>query len=311
VGFEPTTPEGSGLAVRIKVEWGDIEEYLELRKDEREWSVKHYAEEERRLRQFFNITRGNISTDSIIKYLKEIKFYAKKKDYANTVARFLEWFEKRRKVNLKNEIELLRSVQRPKKEKKLYADSDRFTLTLDDIRKTLKMLIDRGNYRVAALVLLMASTGLRPEEACTVTKKGMTALGIQKSMIDLNKDGFILPAWMSKTRVERVIPFHPDFDEVYTEFIKRWDKEDLWNYNAVQKVIQNTPVKQLSRLRKFFVIYSSEIGFPEPYRIAIAGHDEQDLLKLKVTEDFYRKFTPCKIVEKYLEYWGEVEFLRW
>ena len=306
MGFEPTTPEGSGLAVRIK--WENIEEYLELHREE--WSIKHYAEEERRLRQFFNVVQGEISTDSITKYIKAIKFYSKKRDYANTVARFLEWFGKRKKIDLSHEIELLRSVPRPKKEKALYADSDRFTLTLEDVRKTLRILIDRGNYRVASLVILMASTGIRPEEACTVTKKGMTALGIQKSMIDLNKDGFILPAEMSKTRVKRVIPFHPDFDEVYTEFIKRWDKEDLWNYNAVQKVIQNTPVKQLSRLRKFFVIYSSEIGFPEPYRIAIAGHDERDLLKLKVTEDFYRKFTPCKIVEKYLEFWGEVEFLR-
>ncbi|WP_457549725.1 hypothetical protein, partial [Archaeoglobus sp.] len=173
VGFEPTTPEGSGLAVELKIKWEDIEEYLELRKDERGWSIKHYAEEERRLRDFFNITQGVINTDSITEYIKAIRFYSKKRDYANTVVRFLEWFSKRKRVNLSNEIELLRSVPRPKKEKKLYADSDRFTLTLDDIRKTLKLLIDRGNYRVASLVILMASTGIRPEEACTVTKKGM------------------------------------------------------------------------------------------------------------------------------------------
>ena len=307
MGFEPTTPEGSGLAVEIK--WEDIEEYLEIKRDERGWSIKHYAEEERRLRNFFNITKGVLNADSITEYIKAIKFYAKKRDYANTVARFLEWFSKRKGMNLSNEIELLRSVQRPKKMKKLYADSDRFTLTLNDIRKTLEMLIRQGDFRVASLVVLMASTGIRPEEACTITKKGMTDLGIQKSMINLNKDGFILPAEMSKTRVERVIPFHLDFDEVYTLFIENWDKEDLWNYNSVQKVIKKTPVKQLSRLRKFFVIHSAEIGFPEQYRIAIAGHDERDLLKLRVTEEFYRKFTPCKIVEVYLEYWGEVRFL--
>jgi len=91
--------------------------------------------------------------------------------------------------------------------------------------------------------------------------------------------------------------------------LKAWPKEYLWNYDTLQKIIKQTPIKQMKRLRKFFVKYSANIGLPELYRIAIAGHDEEEIVKLKVTPEFYSKFTPQEIVNTYMEHWGKVRIV--
>jgi len=62
-------------------------------------------------------------------------------------------------------------------------------------------------------------------------------------------------------------------------------------------------------LRKFFVKMSKQIGFDQIKRVAIMGHDEEELLKLKVTEEFYEKYTPQEICKEYFEKWGKVEIL--
>ena len=279
-----------------------------------EWCAKHYVEERRQLERFLDITRGTVSFESLKKYIKEINRYAKRRAYVNTVCRFLEFVAKKKNYNVKPFVELLKEIKPPKKEKKLFADSEEDeAFTFEEIQEPIRIIAQTCKpltaLKAISLIVFMATTGVRPEEACAKSVSGIYTPGIQKSMFDLSRDYIILPAEISKTRYKRVLPIHPQLKPLIGILLKVWPKDDLWNYNTIRKVIQETQIRQLKRLRKFFVRYSAEINFPEAYRIAMAGHDESELMKLRVTEEFYRKFTPDKIVEKYMEYWGQISVI--
>ena len=316
MGFEPTRAHAQRLSrttSSLKITKEDLEDYLELKKDD--WSPKHYRDQKWILENFLEITGETLSFETLKKYIKEISRYAKRRDYVNTVCRFLEFIAKKKSVDLNYYIELLKDVKPPKKEKSLFAEPEEevYLLTLEDIQKSIKIIVSSCKpttaLRAISLIVFMATTGVRPEEACAKTVSGIYTPGIQKSMIDLSKDYIILPTELSKTSYKRVLPIHPDLKPLLEKLLNVWQKDDLWNYDTLQKVIKNTPIKQMKRLRKFFVKHSAKIGLPELYRLAIAGHDEEEIVKLKVTPEFYSKFTPQEIVNVYIEYWGKVRIL--
>ncbi len=326
MGFEPTRAHAQRLSrpleslqientptIQLQITKEDVEDYLETKGSD--WSPKHYRDEKWILEQFLRITNGIVTFDTVKQYIKEISCYAKRRSYANSVCRFLEFIRKKKNFDVTPFIELLKEIKPPKKEKALFAEPEEevFTLTLEDIQESIKIIANNCKpvtaLRAISLIVFMATTGVRPEEACSKKVSGIYTPGIQKRHIDLSKDYIILPAEISKTGYKRVLPIHPQLKPLLEKLLKDWPKEDLWNYDTLQKIIQKTPIKQMKRLRKFFVKHSAKIGFPELYRIAIAGHDEEELVKLKVTPEFYSKFTPQEIVNVYMEYWGKVEIL--
>lgn len=162
-------------------------------------------EEKRRPEQFLNITNLIISFESIKTYIKEISRYAKRRDYANSVCRFLEFIAKKKCCNVRPFIGLLKGVKPPEKERKLFADDedDVYLLTLEEIQGSIKVIVGSCKpitaLRAITLIAFIATTGVRPEEACAKKVSGIYTPGIQKTMFDLDKDYIILPTELSKT----------------------------------------------------------------------------------------------------------------
>ena len=229
----------------------------------------------------------------------------------------MEQLSQKRGTDISYYISILKQVKPPKRQRKLYAEEgeEAFTLCLEDIHESIRRVIfsertTKVKLKVVSLIVLLASTGIRPQEACELRVHGVSNPALRRSMIDLSKDYFILPAEISKTHAERVIPLHPDTRLALKEYFNFVDGDNvLWNYEAVRKIINETEIRKLSRLRKFFTKKSKELNFDQIKRIAIQGHDESELVRLKVTETYYEKYTPSEIVREYMEKWGKVRIL--
>jgi len=213
VGFEPTRAHAQRLSRpftnshTVKITKEDLEDYLETKGSD--WSPKHYRDQKQILSKFLDITNGILSFETVKKYIKEISHYAKRKDYANAVCRFLEFIAKKKNCDISELIELLKEIKPPKKEKKLFADEvdEAFLLTLEEIQESIRIIVNNCKpitaLRAISLIVFMATTGVRPEEACAKKVIGIYTPGIQKSMFDLSKDYIILPAELSKTGYKR------------------------------------------------------------------------------------------------------------
>jgi integrase len=266
--------------------------------------------------KFLKATDYKINKNSILSYIEEISGLEKRRTHVNKVTEFLRYVATQKGFDVEPYIQLLNKVQAPKKEKKLYADEneDVYTLSLNDIHKTAEQILEigkggiKGVLRDLSCVIFLASTGIRVQEACGLTVQGIVDPGLTKDIINLDLDYFILPSELSKTHTRRIIPLHPDAKLILKAYWK-YAKDELWNYDTVRKIIVKTELGQLERLRKFFTKMSKELGFDQIKRIAIQGHDEDELLKLRVTQDFYEKYTPSEICAEYFEKWSKVEIL--
>ncbi len=273
-------------------------------------TLKYY---EQRLKKFLEITGGELTTDTIYSFV----IFAQSKEcpykYLDPARRFLEWLSNVRGLDLLDLIQLLKEARKTqrKKAKKTYAEKDSvFDVTITDVHEHI-LRIYRSRIRLVPKLrailasALAASTGLRPEE---LTK-------LSRGDIDLSNDYFILPATKSKTHTERVIPLHPQVKDLFKFYIKLNNDNILFSYGSIRNVFDKAGTLRLKHFRKFFAIHSARIGFPDPYRVAIMGHDTELLEKLlgarflEITEEFYRKFTPEAIVEMYMNFWGKVEIL--
>jgi len=323
VGFEPTRAEptrspGVSFSVNNEIQFtiNDVEEYLDsiAKTNVRPVTIKEYKQA---LKTFYSETAGKLNQETINDYIARISKISHATKYANITINFLERLSNKMNVDLSYYIALLKQIKPPKRQRKLYADEgeEAFTLTLEDIHDSIRTIFfsertTKVKIKVISLISLLASTGMRPQEACELRVHGVSNPALKKSMIDLSKDYFLLPSEISKTHAERVIPLHPDAKltlSKYFDFVK--DDDVLWNYEAVRKIINETKIKRLSRLRKFFTKKSKELNFDQIKRIAIQGHDESELIRLKVTETYYEKYTPSEIVKEYLEKWGQVAIL--
>ena len=239
--------------------------------------------------------------------------------YLNPAIRFLEFLQSLRNEDYTNLIWILKQaldkVER-KKEKSTFAEEGSiYDIKLEDVHQNIMNIIVtkmRHIPRLTAItaIALSATTGLRPEELKRL--KG--------SDLDVKQEFFILPAEYSKTHVKRVIPLHPQVKPLLEKLIKKAERDELFPDGSIRYVWRKVRAngKQLLPLkafRKFFVIHSARIGFDDVYRIAIAGHDVEELekllrsLRLRVTEEFYRKFTPEEITKEYIRVWGRVQIL--
>ncbi|GEM_PF-2108757 len=321
MGFEPTNPYGQGISSSFNLD--DIRQFLFylggeykngklVSRDEQKIRTNTLNDYRKRLNKFYEITQGNLNPQAILKFVT----FAQGKDlphkYLDIARRFIEWLGEVRREDYNNLIKLLRQVKRKKRVKKTYADEGSiFDVSLEDIHQHIRKIAESNLNMVSKLraivaSALSASTGLRPEELTKLERKD----------IDLNKDYFILPSTKSKTHIERVIPLHPQVKELLKIYLNVCDNEELFSYGALRYAFEQADAPlRLKQFRKFFAIHSAKIRFPEVYRIAIAGHDTEELekalgtLTLKITEEFYRKFTPDCIAEEYMKYWGKVEII--
>ena len=334
VGFEPTRAKPIGLAdprrlelipndvnkslteivfPEITISEDDVQEYLVLKKGLRARTLEDYRFV---IGHFVKFISGKLTKDKMLKYIEYLQGLTKRRYRANKVKDFLEFLSKLKAEDLSGYCKLLEEVKPPKQEKQLFADEgdELYTLTLDDIHETLKQILEMGHggkkgvLRDISCVVFLATTGMRVEEATWKTLKGTKLPGITKSLINLDSEYFILPAHLTKTHAKRVIPLHPDAKLCLQAYFKL-SEEDLWNYDTVRKVISKTPLRELRRLRKFFTKKCKELGFDQLKRIAIQGHDEDELLKLKVTPEFYERYTPSEICREYFDKWGKVSIL--
>jgi len=318
VGFEPTRakPTRSPVLNEIKFSARDIEEYINAiaKTNVRPVTIKEYRQI---LNLFFNVTTGTLNSNTLSNYIERISKLSHATKYSNITINFLERLSKKKGIDITYYTSILKQVKPPKKQRKLYADEgeEAFTLSLEDIHEAIRHVIfsertTKVKLKVVSLITLLASTGIRPQEACELRIHGVSNPALRKSMIDLSKDYFILPSGISKTHAERVIPLHPDTKLALKEYFVFIESDKvLWNYEAVRKIINETDIKKLSRLRKFFTKKSKELNFDQIKRIAIQGHDERELIRLKVTETYYEKYTPSEIVREYMEKWGKVKIL--
>ncbi|RLI84562.1 hypothetical protein DRP07_00645 [Archaeoglobales archaeon] len=323
VGFEPTRAEPNGLAghrenndpvVEYRITLEMFEEWLKVR--EAQGLRPSYLKENRNVvRKFLNDCGWVITKENVLDYIKHLQRLKRRERNANRIIDFLEYLQDVYKFDFSVIISLFKRVEDPKEEKQLFAEEDEeeYTLTLEDIHKGIDELIEMhrknhvGLLRDISLVVFMASTGIRPIEATSQLGKQT----ISRSMIDLNQDFFKLEAEITKTKATRVIPLHPDTKWIlqrYFVFVNDPDKP-LWFYETVRKTIGKTAIKNLERFRKFFTKLAKSVNFDQLKRVAIQGHDEGELLKLKVTKEFYERYTPQEITKEYLEKIGKIQFL--
>ncbi|ADB57963.1 site-specific integrase [Archaeoglobus profundus] len=295
----------------------DLELFLKTLARKRPATVEDYR---KKVTHFLNFCEFSLTPKKLILYandrLEKCKDPSK---YLNPAVRFLEFLQNLHGNDYTNMIWILKQAVDKvdkKREKSTFAEEGSiYDIKLEDVhRQIMNILVTPMKHvpRLTAItaVAVSASTGLRPEEL----KR------IEASDIDLKMDYFILPAEKSKTHTKRVIPLHPQVKALLGKLMERAEREELFPDGSIRYVWRRVREKgrqllPLKAFRKFFAIHSARIGFDDVYRIAIAGHDTDELerllrtLRLKVTEEFYRKFTPEEITKEYLNVWGKVSVL--
>ncbi|WP_456478210.1 tyrosine-type recombinase/integrase [Geoglobus ahangari] len=267
----------------------------------------------KKLYQFYDITYGELSPSSILSFINDRSRYQDPGKYINPAVRFLTWLQDVRGEDYSNLVRLLEGAKpkRTRRKKKAYAERGSvFDVTLEDVHTHI-LNIYRSDTRTIPKLraitasALAASTGLRPEEL----KR------LEPSDIDPIQHYFILPAEKSKTHTERVIPLHPQVRIMLNLLLRYSRSELLFSDGSIRHVFSRAGTLKLKQFRKFFAIYSPKVGLKDVYRIAIMGHDSEELekllqsIKLEVTEEFYRKFTPEAITQEYMKTWGRVRIV--
>ncbi|WP_290623739.1 MULTISPECIES: site-specific integrase [unclassified Archaeoglobus] len=262
----------------------------------------------KKLLQFYKTTKGELTPERVLEYVIDRSQTADPSRYFTVVKIFLKWLADFRGQDYSNLINLLNS-HRKRKTKRLFAhENSLYDVTLEDVHDHILSLY-KSNLRTVVKLraitasTLAATTGLRPEEL----KR------LEPSDLNLTQDYFILPAEKSKTWTERVIPLHPDVKKLLK--LMFCNNSKLFTDGSIRHAFSKAGKLQLRQFRKFFAIYSAKVGLPEPVRVAIMGHDTEELekllnvLKTPVTDEFYRKFTPDAIVKEYMRTWGGVEIV--
>ena len=100
-----------------------------------------------------------MSRESILAYIDNISKLKKKRKHATIAMDFLRFIASQKGYNVEPYIQFLDRVEAPKEEKKLYAEEheDVYTLTLDDIHKALREIVEIGKGGVAGTLRDMCS----------------------------------------------------------------------------------------------------------------------------------------------------------
>jgi integrase len=284
-----------------------------ISRDEEETRTATLEDLRKKLYQFYDIVGGELSPTSILIFVNNRSRCQDPGKYINPVIRFITWLQDVRGEDYGNLIRLLEGAKpkRTRRKKKAYAEKGSvFDVTLENVHTHI-LSIYRSNTRIIPKLraitasALAASTGLRPEEL----KR------LESSDLDPAGNYFILPAEKSKTHTERVIPLHPQVRNLLLILLRHNRSDLLFSDGSIRHVFSRAGTLKLKQFRKFFAIYSARVGLMDVYRIAIMGHDSDELerllqsMKLEVTEEFYRKFTPEAITKEYLKTWGRVRIV--
>ncbi|MFO7967647.1 MAG: hypothetical protein R6U44_08625 [Archaeoglobaceae archaeon] len=267
------------------------------------------------INQFLERYNWTITTENVTDYIEWRNGKAKRKRDAEKMTDFLKYIQDIEGVDFSTEISLLGRVTKPKEERSLFAEEkdEKFNKRLEDIHNTIDWLIEKRDgdkekllYDISCLVL-GASTGIRPNELTSRHNKQT----IHKELIDLENDYFVLPHTMTKIPFNRVIPLHKDAKWILEKFFKYVNNtnEPLWSYNIFQKEMRGSPIGTLGNLRKLFTKLARKQGLDQLKRVAIQGHDQGELMRLRVTEQFYEKYTAKEISKEYHETIGKLSFL--
>ena len=275
-------------------------------------NVKHIKRDPK-TKQYLEI-ESEIDYNTIIKY-KQYANSLKSKTPLTYVKYFLDYLAKKYgDPTLREWKESLKWEK--KKERKLYAEEgEKADIEPEDIINDLKIyyntIFKEGNIQRAkpylrnlVMVLFAETTGIRPYELDRITSE-LLKEGLEKGY-------FELPAKLTKTKANRVIPIHPAIREWLILLLKLYpnnpfsiEKFKIYRARADAKV-------RLNQIRNFSAKYfTAEYGLPESYRIAIMGHDigafekrlnevEDISAEEKKVSKIYQKYSKEEIVEKYL-----------
>lgn len=285
----------------------DIKAYLTYKGEKRPATIEDLR---KKLNKFAKLTNYRLSSEGVLNFVVDrVNNTSNPQKYINPAMGFIRWLQNVRNTDYSHLIKLLEQAPKPVKTKKAYAEEGSiYDVTLDDVHTHI-LSIYRSNIRTIPKLraitasALAASTGLRPEELKRLEPSDLYPLDRY----------FILPAEKSKTHTSRVIPIHPQISHLLR--LRLRNTHNLFPDGSIRYVFDKAGILTLKQFRKFFAIHSARIGFPDIYRIAIAGHDTDKLekllqvMRLEITEDFYRKFTPLSIVTEYIKYWGKVEIV--
>lgn len=129
----------------IRIDEKDFRTYIKLKEaaGKRPQTVDEYV---KKISRFLKITNWTLSRESILAYIDTISKLKKRRKYATVTIDFLKFIASQKGCNVDPYIQLLDRVEAPKEEKKLYAeeDEDVYLLTLDDIHKTLREIVEIG-----------------------------------------------------------------------------------------------------------------------------------------------------------------------
>jgi len=289
----------------MRISEEDLKTYLTFQKS-RDIRERTLDDIRKKLSLFLKITQGDLSGSSILRYIEDRSRLQDPSKYINPVISFLEFLSEFRGEDFSSQISLLQKGKVKKRAtKKAFAEEGSiFDVTLEDVHEHLLSLY-RSDLKTSTKIIaitasaLAASTGLRPEELKRLEKTDLSG----------SDDFFILKSEKSKTHLERVIPLHPDVRPLLSILLKMRNGL-LFPDGTLRYAFSKAGTLQLKQFRKFFVIHSARVGFPEFYRVAIIGHDAESLLRfMKVTQNYYRKFTPEEITAVYLKHWGGVKIV--
>ncbi|WP_457548714.1 tyrosine-type recombinase/integrase [Archaeoglobus sp.] len=295
----------------------DLDLFLKTLSRKRPSTIEDYR---KKIRHFLNFIDYRLTPKNVILYANDrLEKCQNPSKYLNPAVKFLEFLQNLHGNDYTNMIWILKQAVGKvdkKKEKSTFAEKGSiYDIKLEDVHQHIVYILTTPMKHVPRLtaitaITLSSTTGLRPEEL----KR------LETSDIDLKVDYFILPAEKSKTHTKRVITLHPQVKALLKKLMKRVESEALFPDGRIRYVWRRVrengkQLLPLKAFRKFFAIHSARIGLDDVYRIAIAGHDTDELerllksLRLKVTEEFYRKFTPEEITKEYLNVWGKVSIL--